>query len=183
MRVFCCSGGGETRQYRGEDETFRGTAGGKEPGTAQGQYLFISLKNPYFHTIYYHHSMLIMCRMLIFCLWNIRNTNLICQKIMAVCNLGKISNCNFFWQILQMRFLIWKVKLQLNIVNSVQHSMGYPAEKTIETITDILMVSIKAITKFLFIVCFGHYSNRNYCCSIGSHLPDYIPPIESIKCQ
>ncbi len=27
---------------------------------------------------------------------------------------------------------------------------------------------------------FGRYSNRNYCCSIGCHLLDYIPPIESM---
>ncbi len=43
------------------------------------------------------------------------------------------------------------------------------------------MVSIKTITKFIFVVCLGHYSNRNDCCSIVSHLQDYIPPIESIK--
>ncbi len=43
------------------------------------------------------------------------------------------------------------------------------------------MVSIKTITKFIFLVCLGHYFNRNDCCSIVSHLQDYIPPIESIK--
>jgi len=50
---------------------------------------------------------------------------------------------------------IRKVKLQLNIVNNVQHSMSIVTllkKNTIETITEIPKVSKKAITKFLFVL-------------------------------
>ncbi len=65
----------------------------------------------------------------------------------------------FFWgPILRfdLRFQICKVKLQLNIVNNVQHSTSIVTllknNNTIETITEILIVYIKTITKFLFVL-------------------------------
>ncbi len=90
------------------------------------------------------------------------------------CDLGKIYNCDFYFYLFilfylfnfffflglilrfDLRFQICKVKLQLNIVNNVQHSTSIVTllknNNTIETITEILIVSIKTITKFLFVL-------------------------------
>ncbi len=109
------------------------------------------------------------------CRLHIQNMNL------GLCDLGKISNCIFFDRYYDCDFK-FAVKLQLNIVNNVQHRMSIvtlpetKGKKTIETITEILIVSIKTITKYLFVlVLFQQELLLFYW------LLDYIPPIECIK--
>lgn len=84
----CCLGGGETRQYRGAYETFRGTAGGEEPGTAQGQLHFISLKNTFFwNCILPYYALFLqyaLCRMYVSFLYEISKLPPMFAKISSI---------------------------------------------------------------------------------------------------
>ncbi len=120
------------------------------------------------------------------------NTNWVITLLymaLGLCDLEKISNCKFFDRycdcdlICDFKFAKSRFSSILSIMCSTVWVL-LPCKKKnkpIETVTEILIIYMKNHYKIPF--CLGHYSNRNYCCSIDCHLLDYIPPIECIKYQ
>lgn len=124
----CRLGGGETWQYRGAYETFRGSAGGEEPGTAQGQHHLISLNYIFFrncilayYVLYLQYAYIVQNVHFLF-IWNIQIATHVATQICSIKQHSSLENsipqCN------DLPFPVWWRNWQQNQLWFLSNSNG-----------------------------------------------------------